>query len=260
MNTHRLPILAVALTALLAACGGGGGSGGGSLPSSGAGNPPPTATPVPTPTPNTLAVTEWGNGGSFASVVTVKVSLPVAPAPGDLIVVAAWNNGQLQGSPNPYTPPDSSWNLVDSNTTWPFTTYQLFTHVVQAGEVYPYVFVPAALVRQNAWIAADLTHASSTIDGAANAFVNVDTTYATPSLTPTNSSDLAMVFNMPFTLVYPQWTSDPAWTVGVSQSAVWDGEALTRLLTDTSPVSETSTLGAAKYGFSAILLIKPSGT
>jgi hypothetical protein len=72
---------------------------------------------------------------------------------------------------------------------------------------------------------------------------------------------MAIAFQLPVIggpAVSIPWSNDPSWTVGLPDSWSWNGETLTKMLSDTSPVSETSTLGQAEDGFSAIMLVTPA--
>jgi hypothetical protein len=224
-----------------------------------------SSTPTPTPTA-TPAIKSWHSGvhtSTDTSPFHVHVSsdFSVPPAPGDFIVVAIWNNGQNNGAPNPYTPPDSSWTLADSDTSHSWVTYQLWTHVAVAGEAYPYIFTPQTLVRQHCYMVADIINASPLVDGAAHVRINpASATYSPPTITPKNANDMAIVFNMPYATSTTTWTNDPAWTVGIPQSLGWHGEALAQLFSDTPAISETSTLQSAVNGWSAIVLVSPSGS
>jgi hypothetical protein len=244
---------------MLAACSG---SGSGTVPTSTAASAPtetpsPTPAPTATPTPNPLTVRQWDSNASSASPFVVDVT-PITPAAGDLVIVALWDNGQSNGSANLAAPPDSSWSLVDSNTSHLYAAYQLYKHVAVAGEVYPYQFTTPTAGRQIAWMSVDLAHTSSAVDGAANAYINgSSTTWTAPSLTPAKPNDLAIVMNMPITQQSLPWTNDATWTTGLTASRAWDGESLMKALSGTASVSETSTLSAAQVGFSAILLVTP---
>ena len=260
---RALPVLVFLST--LAACGGGGSTSSTpplSNPPKATATPQPTATPSATPAPTTsapAAVAQWNSGDSFAPAA-VTVSLPSAPAAGDVLIVALWNNGQSDGSAETYTAP-AGWNLVDENTGTAYATYQLYSHVVGTGESNLYDFTPQGADRENLWIAADVANASTTapVDQFANAFINNGTLYTTAAVTPSHGNDLAIAFNLPITSSALTWTNDGSWTVGAGPTAVWNGEALTQVLSAQSAVSQTATLSAAAYGFSAIALLSPAG-
>jgi hypothetical protein len=220
-------------------------------------------TPIPTATPYIKSWHSGVHGSTDTSPFHVHVSadFSVPPAPGDFIVVAIWNNGQNNGASNPYTPPDSSWTLADSDTSHAWVTYQLWTHVAVAGESYPYIFTPVSLVRQHCYMVADIINASPVVDGAAHARINpASTTYASPTLTPTKPNDMAIIFNMPYATSTLGWTNDPAWTAGIPLSLAWNAEALMQQFPAISGVQETSILQSAVNGWSGIVLVSPSGS
>lgn len=261
---HRLRMLPVlVIAAALASCSGGS-SGGGTLPSTSSGPTPaptaaPTATPTPTPAPIVPAtVTQWAAGSAYAPS-SITVSLPAAPASGDLLLVALWNNGQSTGADDTYTAP-AGWTQVDQGLTSSYATYQVFSHVVTAGEANGYAFTPLSAERQHAWIVADAGNASG-VDASANAFVKYGTAFTTPSVTPSHAGDLAITFNLPIAASGTVTWADPAdWTLGIAASGpTWPGEALYQAQTSTAAVSETSTLSGPAPGFSAIVLLSPSG-
>lgn len=238
-------LLVVLLAAVLSSCHGA--SRGGVLPPVGGFRQPQAAT---------ASVTQWTSNSAFAPA-SVKISWPAAPAVGDVLIVALWNNGQSTGASNTYTPP-AGWALVDQNTSHAYATYQTFSHVVAAGETNSYVFTPQAAQRQHVWIAADVGNATA-VDRSGNTFISNSTSFTTPSVTPSQAGDLAIAFNLPMTNNSVTWANPPAWTLG-TQSLTWHGEALSETLSSTAATSESSTLSAAATGFSAIVLLSPSGT
>lgn len=200
------------------------------------------------------SVSQWTSGSAYQPT-SITVSYPAAPAVGDVLVVTFWNNGVAGGNSNTYTPP-SGWTLVDQDTSHQYLTYQSFSHVVAAGETNSYVFAPALAQKTHVWIAADIANAGG-VDAASNVYTN-GTTWTTPTVTPTQSADLALVFQLPVTRGVA-WTNAPGWSIG-NVAAQWNGEGLYQPLSSASPISETSTLSAASDGFSAIILLTPSGT
>ncbi len=222
--------------------------------------PTPTPTPVPTATPTPVgspaSVAQWSTGSAYAPA-SISLSFPSAPAPGDVVIAAFWNNGQNGGAANTYTPA-SGWTSIDLDSSALYATYQAFWHVVTAGENNAYVFTPAAAQREHVWMAADVTHAGG-IDRAADAFINNSTAFTTPSVAPSQSNDLALAFNMPLTQSTVTWTNPAGWTVGTGSFPPWSGEALYQRLSSTSAVSAKSTLSASSVGFAGIVLVSPSG-
>jgi hypothetical protein len=210
-----------------------------------------------------LTVKSWHSFAHFQpttiGVFTSSAQSGQPPAPGDLVLVVLWNNGQNNGAPNPYTAPDNSWTLDDSSTTDAnihYATYQVFSHIAVAGEAYPYVFTPEAPDRTQVYIGADIANASGVEQAGHTPNTTDMTTYATPTLTPQNPNDMAITFQLTYN--QPEtWTNDPSWTVGLAASTLWSGESLTRMLSSPSPVSETSTLSTADNGWSALVLVKP---
>lgn len=265
MRSQFRALAALTFLGTLAACGGGSTSSTpplsgnpGPNPKSTA-TPAPTASPTPTPAPAPAAVAQWNSGDSFAPAA-VTVSLPSAPATGDVLIVALWNNGQSDGSAETYAAP-AGWTLVDQNVVSAYATYQLYSHVVAGGESNAYDFTPQGGDRENVWIAADVTNASASapVDQFANAFINNDTLYTTAAVTPSHPGDLAIGFNLPISTSVLAWTNDPAWTLGTGPTAMWSGQAVTRALSAANPLSQMATLSSAAYGFSAIVLLSPAG-
>jgi outer membrane protein assembly factor BamB len=103
----------------------------------------------------------------------------------------------------------------------------------------------------------DLVNASN-IDKIGDNFVNSGTAYATPVLTPSQSGDLAVAFDLPMTTTALSWTNPSGWTIGAASSTGWHGEALYQTLTSSAAAAENSTLSAAASGFSSLVLITPS--
>lgn len=225
-----------------------GGSGGGALPPVGRSRQATSSTPP--------SATQWTSGANFAPA-TIAVSWPSAPAVGDVLVVAFWNNGQSTGAANTYTPP-AGWTTVDQNTAHAYTTYEIFTHVVGAGEPNSYVFTPLAAQREQLWIGADVANASG-VDQRANAYVASGTVFTTPSVTPSQPSDLALAFNVPVTSNAATWTNPQSWTLGTGPTSTWHGEALYQSQSSNTPVSESATVSTAVSGFAGIVLLAPSG-
>ncbi len=243
----RVLFLATA-AAVMAACSGTGGSQSPILPSDTASAPAmSTAASSPTPTP-----VQWANGSSYAPS-SLKVSFAKAPGTGDVLVVAFSNNGQSGGAANTYTPP-SGWTAADSNTSHPYATFQLFTHVVAAGETNTYSFKTAAAQREHVWLAADVSNARG-IDQHANAYMSATTSFTTPSVTPTQSNDIAIALNMPASQNSATWTNSAGWSLGTGPTSVWNDEGVTQSLSSTSAVSERATLSSPTKGFAAIVLL-----
>lgn len=203
----------------------------------------------------TATIAQW-NSGSQYNPTALTVGLPVAPAVGDVLLVALWNNGQTTGAANTYTAP-AGWTLVDQNRSQSYATYQIFAHVVASGETNTYVFTPLAAQRNHVWIVADISGASG-VDQSGNTFINNGISYATPTLTSSQAGDLAVAFNLPMTTSVPTWTNPPGWTVGTGPTTVWRGEALYQSVPLASSISESATLSLSASGFSALVLLAPS--
>jgi hypothetical protein len=179
----------------------------------------------------------------------------VPAATGDTILVALWNNGISGGNANTYTAP-AGWTLIDQNSV-DYASYQMFSHVVVSGETNAYVFTPVSATRQHVWMAADIGSAGP-VDSVKDSYFNSTTAFATPSLTPAQSGDLALVFQMPYANAL-SWTNPAGWNAGVGPTQEWSGEGLSQQLSSNAAVSETSMLSAASQGFSALVLLAPSG-
>lgn len=242
----RIALVLAVMAGALTSCRG---SGTGSLPPLGAGRR--------TLSVSAASVIQWTRG-SAGSPSSIAVSFGTAPAAGDLLIIAFWNNGQSSGAPNTYTPP-SGWTLVDQNTSNDYTTYQTFSHVVAAGETNQYVFTPLAAQRVHVWIGADLGGAGG-VDRAQNVHMSNASTWTTPSVTPSQANDLAIALQLPYTGSSLTWTNPSGWTLGTGPTSPWRGESLYEALGTTAAVSETSTLSASSNGYSAIILVSPSGT
>jgi outer membrane protein assembly factor BamB len=222
---------------------------------------PPTPTPTPTASPTTPPTTPPGGApalsqsanGSIFAPPSIAVSFPAVPAPGHVLVVALWNNGQSGGAANTYTPP-AGWTLVDQNSG-NYSTYQSFSHVTGAGESNSYVFTPAAAQRQHVWLAADVGNAAG-VDIARNQFYSGTSTFLTPSVTPSTPADLALAIQMPYANRM-KWTNAAGWSVGTGPTAEWSGETVYEQLSSLTPVSETSTLSTSSNGYSAMILLLP---
>src|SRR5690242_17346240 len=105
MSRGHIRLLLIAIVALaISSCRGGGP--GGALPPIGSRHLQSTAA---------ASVAQWSSGTPWAPA-SIAVSWPAAPAIGDVLVVAFWNNGQTSGAANTYTPP-AGWTLVDQNTS-----------------------------------------------------------------------------------------------------------------------------------------------
>lgn len=239
---RRLTFVLVGLLLGLSACRGGGGSA----------LPPLAKTPRHTFSITPASPLQWTTGHAY-SPSSVSVSFPAAPAVGDLIVVVFWNNGQSTGAANTYTPP-AAWNLVDQNLNY-YATYQSFSHVVGSGDANSYVFNVAAAQRAHAWIAADLGNAGA-IDAAKNIYIDTSSSWTSPNVTPAQTNDLALVFHLPY-YAYT-WTNPAGWTVGATNTQ-WHGESVYQALGTLGSVSETSSYSTGAFGFSAIILVGPSG-
>lgn len=245
---QRLPVLfALIISGLLAACQGGSH---GILP-------PANLSRYAQATSVAPSVVQWSSSDAYASS-SINVTFGTAPAVGDMLVVTFWNNGQNSGAANSYTPP-VSWKLVDQNVSQTFAGYQTFSHVVASGETNSYVFTPQTAQRETVWIAAEVSNATG-VDKAANVYLSSGTAYTTPSVTPSQTGDLALAFNLPYTGSSLTFTNpSPPWTLGFGPSTTWRGEALYEALSSTTPVSESSTLSGSAPGFSAIVLLTTSG-
>lgn len=217
--------------------------------------PIPTATPTPGPSGPAPVPVQWISGNAFQPA-SITISFKTAPAVGDTLLVAFWNNGQSSGAANTYTPP-AGWNLVDQNVSGWYTGYQSFTHLVASGETNSYAFTPAAAQRTTTWIASEVSGAGG-IDAAKNVYVNNSATWTTPTVTPAQPNDLAVAFQLPFSA--NTWTNPSGWTLGTGPTSQWHGESLYEQPGSTSAVSQTSTYSAATYGYSAIVLMSASGT
>ena len=237
-------LLILAIVALFASCHGGGGA-----------LPPLAKSRHAFSNSVAPSVAQWSSGAVYAPS-SVTVSWPAAPAVGDVLVVALWNNGQSSGAANSYSAP-AGWTLADQNLSGSYATYQLYSHVVGAGESNAYVFTPSASQREHAWIAADVTGAAG-IDVAADNAVSNSTGFTTPTVTPSQVPDLALALNLPMVTSSPTWTNPSGWSPGTGPSSTWSGESLVQALSSTAPVSAASTLSAAASGFSAVVLLAPS--
>lgn len=248
IERFRVPLLLIVAGALISVASCRGGSYGGAMP--------PVAQRSHPLAIAAASVAQWNSGTTWAPA-SIPVSWPSAPAAGDVLVVAFWNNGQTSGAANTYAPP-AGWTLVDQNTAQSYATYQSFMHVVAAGETNRYVFTPLAAQREHAWIAVDVAGVSA-IDGSKNTFINNSTAYTTPSLTPSEPGDVAIAVNMPMTTGSLTWTNPVGWNLGIGPVPTWRGEAIYQTLSTASPLSASSTLSAAASGFSALMLLTPSG-
>jgi hypothetical protein len=242
----------------IAACGGHGASDPGSaLPPTSAGldTPPPTTATLSTTTSTAPSVVQSANGNAFAPA-SITVSYPSAPAAGHVLIVAFWNNGNTSGGGITYKAP-SGWSMVDANTKASYHTYEVFSHVVASGETGKYVFVPTYAQREHVWMAADIAntagvdrHGSSYISGSA---------FKTPTVTPSQSNDLALAFDAPQTT--GTWTNGSGWTRSNGPTSVWSGQTVYERLSSTAAIAQSATLSAASSGFAGIVLLKPgSGT
>jgi outer membrane protein assembly factor BamB len=229
--------------------------------------PTPTVSASPTPVPPATPTAPPGGGGAatpsqwasgtLQAPASITVSWSLAPAAGDVLLVAFWNNGQTSGAANTYTAPPG-WSAADQNSA-AYATYQVFSHVVAAGEANRYVFTPAAAQRVQSWIGVDVAGASA-VDKSANRFISNSTAYTTPQVTPAQPGDLAVAFNLPMTTSSPTWTNPSGWTLGTGPTSTWKGEALFQSSASTSAISESATFSVAASGFAGIVLIKPSGS
>ncbi len=218
--------------------------------------PPPTPTPTGSPVTTTAPfVSQWRSGSAYAPP-SLNVSFASAPAVGDVLLVAFTNNGQSGGAPNTYTPP-AGWTVVDKNISPVYATYQLFSHIVASSEANSYVFTPLAAQREHVWIAADIGHATG-VDKAGDSFINNSPAFTTPSLTPAQSHDLAIGFNLPVHQVTATWTNPAGWTLGAGPVSPWNSETLYQALSSTAAVSESAMLSASSVGFAALVLLTPS--
>lgn len=214
----------------------------------------PSPSPQTTPTPISPAVPkQWASGAQYAPA-SIPVSWPAEPPPGDMLLVALWNNGQSSGAANTYTPP-AGWTLAgeDSST---YATYEVFWHRVTAGETNDYVFTPLMSEREHAWMGADLANASA-VETYGDNFVPSGTAYAPPTLTAAQPGDVAVVFNLPLTLNSVTWSDPAGWTLGSSANGPWHGETLYETLAG-STAAEESLLSASAPGFSGMVLVTSS--
>ena len=219
----------------------------------------PTPTPAPTPSSGgggPGGPSQWTSGAQFAPA-SITVSWPAAPAVGDVLLVAFWNNGQGTGAANTYTAP-AGWNITDQNAA-SYATYEVFWHVVGSGETNGYTFTPLAAQREQAWIGADVKGATG-VEKSTDVFIRNVTAYASPSLTPAQSNDLAVAFNLPMTTGALTWLNPAGWTLGTGPTSTWRGEALYQQLSSAAPISESATLSAAAYGWTGIVLVSSSGS
>ena len=220
----------------------------------GAGGPPPTPTPTPGTAPNLV---QKANNDVY-NPTTVTVNYGSVPSPGDVLVVFFHNNGDSSGNPNTYTAP-SGWTQIDVDTAHGYSTYQSFYHVAGASEPTSYNFTPLCACKEHVWNAEEFSgvNNSTPIDRHGFTFINNSTSWVTPSETPTQGGDLAVVAMLPTTTASLTWSSNsPGFTVDIT-GETWAGETLHEALTTTSPVSESSTLSGSSFGYSAIVLLNP---
>lgn len=185
--------------------------------------------------------------------------MPKAAAPGDVLILALWNNGQADGAPNAYTAP-AGWTQVDSGEEY-YGAYQAFQHVVTAADTNTYAFTASSAARLTLWMAVDVANTSATtpVDQSANAYHHNETIFNTPALTPSHAGELALALHMPITTAQETWTNPSDWAVGAGPTYYWHGEALSQTQAGAATVSETSTLSASSYGWSALMLLNTSG-
>lgn len=205
-----------------------------------------------------MFIDQWSSGSAYAQP-TVTVSMPALPKAGDVLVLALWNNGLTTGAPKTYAPP-AGWTPIDNGVEY-YAAFQAFSHVVTSADTNTYVFTASEPVRETVWMAADVAHASTSapIDQAGNAFFHDDAVYNTPTLTPSHAGGLALTFNMPITTATETWSNPAGWTLGMKPTYYWEGEVLYQNEPGTSPVVESSTLSTAAFGWSALVLMNPSG-
>lgn len=249
MKQRLCMTLVLIAAAALASCGGGSGSGGGGLPSTNA---------VPTATPSGMFVDQWSSGSAYAQPA-VSVNMPEPPRVGDVLVMVLWNNGLTSGAPKTYAAP-AGWTLIDNGVEY-YAAYQAFSHLVTAADSNGYVFTASESVRETVWMAAEVAHISTSapIDQAGNAFFHDSAVYGTPILTPSHAGELALIFNMPITTAAETWTNPAGWSLGMKPTYYWNGEVLYQNEPGTSPVTASSTLSSAAFGWSALVLLNPSG-
>lgn len=213
-----------------------------------------TSTASSTSSGGSPSVVQSANGSAYAPS-SIDVKYPGQPAPGDVLAVALWNNGQSNGAANTYAAP-AGWSLADQNTSHAYSTYQVYTHVVAAGESNSYVFKPLSAQREHVWIATDVTNAAG-VDRHANAYVS-GRSFTTPSVTPSHANDLAVSFDMPETTSSVSWSNPSGWARQAGPTSEWSGQALSQ--TVSSSVSQNATLSASTSGFAGILLFASGGS
>ena len=251
----RFAVVAIAVTFLMSGCRGQGGSVLPSLPQ--AGHMHGRISKLSS-SPTLVQTTT----GALNSPASITVSFPSAPSAGDVLVVFFNNNASSNGSANTYTAP-SGWTQVDVDTSHAYSTYEAFYHVVGTGEPDSYVFTPSCACREQVWIGGDYSgvNTSTPIDGHGFTFVTSGTNWTTPSETPSQTGDIAVVSMMPVAGGLT-WTNATGWTKDLGPAKTWSTEILHQALSGTSAVSETSTLSAASSypGYAAIVLLAPAST
>jgi PQQ-like domain len=221
--------------------------------------PAAQASPTPSPSPgpgNPPQVVQSGNGAQFAAS-TINVTFGKVPAAGDVMVVFFSNNGTASGGPITYTPP-SGWIQIDLDSSHVYDSYSAFYHVAGNAERTTYPFTPSCVCRETTWIDGEYANVntSSPIDRHGFNFINNSTSWVTPTLTPQQAGDLAVVAMMPISSSRT-WSNAAGWTVDLGPTSTWSQELLHEAQSGTSPVSEASTLSAAAVGDAAIVLLSP---
>ncbi|MBV8637304.1 MAG: PQQ-binding-like beta-propeller repeat protein [Candidatus Eremiobacteraeota bacterium] len=217
----------------------------------------PSPTPTSSPTKSPQLVQQVSN--SQVAPSTIAVQFGNTPTAGDALLVFFHNNGNSSGGGNTYTPP-VGWTQIDVDTSVPSQTYQAFYHIAGASEPNTYSFTPACACNQHVWNALEVSgvNATSPIDQHGFGFPNQTTSWNTPTETPSQTNDLAVVAMLP-TASSQTWTNAAGWTVDAPAASTWSGEVLQETLTTTSPVSEASTLSSSSSGYAAIVLLVPGG-
>lgn len=202
------------------------------------------------------SIAQWTSGALYAPAA-IPVSWPAAPSPGDVAIVVFWNNGLNSGLGNTYSA-SQGWTPVDVNSG-PYATYEAFAHVVAAGESGTYSFTPASAEREHAWLGADIRD-SSGVDKSGDLFVNDSTSFTTLSVAPASASDLAIAFDLATSSTGGAWTIPASWTAGAGTTSPWEGEAVYKPVSSTSPITQIATSSLATTGFAGILLLSPSSS
>jgi hypothetical protein len=197
--------------------------------------------------------------GSPGQGVPITLSFPTAPAVGDALLVFFHNNGTSSGAAITYTAP-TGWTQIDIDSSHAYNAYESFYHVVAAGETNSYVFTPSCECRTTVWVAAEYSGVNTTSPIDRHGYTVISppaTSWTTPSETPSQANDLAVVTLMPLSST-GTWSNAAGWTVDTT-TGVWPSELMHQVQTGVSAVSESSTLsgGSTSYGgYASIVLLK----